>query len=299
MTDTSPDRMPAATEPSPRRLRLRRALRHQGVVLGGGLMILAVLIALFAPLLAPADPIAQNLTGRLLPPVWLDGGSTEHLLGTDHLGRDYLSRLIYGTRVSLIVGLSVMALSGVIGTTLGFIAGYFGGRVDMVVMYIITTRLTMPSLLIALALIAIIGGSLTTMILVMGLLFWDRYAVVVRTATAQIVQGDFVSAARVAGASAPWIIWNEIRPNVMHHVLVIATLEMAMAVLSEASLSFLGLGVPAPTPSWGLMIAEGRTFLFAKPYLVWIPGIAIFLMVLAINMLGDGLRDISQPDGRR
>lgn len=278
---------------------VRRGLRHAGFVLGATVLLLTIAVALLAPMLAPHDPLLQNLSIRLLPPSWMEGGRPDHLLGTDHLGRDYLSRLIYGSRISLIVGFSTMLISGVIGSTLGFIGGYCGGRVDSFVTYIINCRLSMPGLLVALAVIALVGGSLLTMIMVLGLLFWDRYAVVVRTATQQIRNADFVSAARVAGASAPWIIWNEIRPNVLHHILVIATLEMAMAILSEASLSFLGLGIPAPTPSWGLMIAEGRSHLFAKPYLVWIPGIAIFVLVLATNLLGDGLRDLSQPEGRR
>ncbi|CAH1657936.1 MULTISPECIES: ABC transporter permease [unclassified Chelatococcus] len=282
-----------------RRLRLRRALRHGGFVFGAAILLLAVAVAVFAPLIAPYDPVAQNLSGRLLPPAWMQGGRPDHLLGTDHLGRDYLSRLIYGSRVSLIVGFSTMLISGVIGSTLGFIGGYFGGRVDDVITYIINSRLSMPGLLVALAVISLVGGSLLTIVLVLGFLFWDRYAVVVRTATQQVRSADFVAAAQVAGASAPAIIWRQIRPNVFHHILVIATLEMAMAILSEASLSFLGLGIRAPTPSWGLMIAEGRTYLFAKPYLVWIPGIAIFLLVLATNLLGDGLRDLSQPERRR
>ncbi|CAH1688772.1 Dipeptide transport system permease protein DppC [Hyphomicrobiales bacterium] len=282
-----------------RRLRLRRALRHGGFVFGAAILLITLAVAIFAPLIAPYDPIAQNLSGRLLPPSWMQGGRPDHLLGTDHLGRDYLSRLLYGSRISLIVGFSTMLISGIIGSTLGFIGGYFGGRVDDVVTYIINSRLSMPGLLVALAVISLVGGSLLTIVLVLGLLFWDRYAVVVRTATQQVRSADFVAAAKVAGASAPSIIWRQIRPNVFHHILVIATLEMAMAILSEASLSFLGLGIRAPTPSWGLMIAEGRTYLFAKPYLVWIPGIAIFLLVLATNLLGDGLRDLSQPQRRR
>lgn len=281
------------------RLRLRRALAHGGFVVGAAILILTVLAAVLAPWISPHDPIVQNLPNRLLPPFWMEGGRPDYILGTDHLGRDYLSRLIHGSRVSLIVGISTMLISGIIGATLGFIGGYFGGRVDDAVMYIINTRLSMPGLLVALAVISLVGGSLLTIILVLGFLFWDRYAVVVRTATQQVRGADYVAAARVAGASAPWIIWNEVRPNVFHHILVIATLEMALAILAEASLSFLGLGIRAPTPSWGLMIAEGRSFLFAHPYLVWIPGIAIFVLVLGINLLGDGLRDISQPEGRR
>ena len=278
---------------------MRRALRHGGFIFGSAILFATIVLAIFAPFIAPHDPIAQNLGVRLLPPSWMQGGRPNYLLGTDHLGRDYLSRLIYGSRISLIVGFSTMLISGAIGSALGFVGGYFGGRIDDIVTYVINCRLSMPGLLVALAVISLVGGSLATIILVLGLLFWDRYAVVVRTATQQVRNADFIAAARVAGASAPWIIWNEIRPNVLHHILVIATLEMSMAILSEASLSFLGLGIRAPTPSWGLMIAEGRSFLFAKPYLVWVPGIAIFLLVLATNLLGDGLRDLSQPEGRR
>jgi len=291
--------LPQPAELSPARMRLHRALTHGGFMAGTIVLVAAVLVALFAPLIAPQDPLVQNLSQRLLPPIWSEGGTAAHLLGTDNLGRDYLSRLIYGTRISLIVGLSTMLLSGVIGTALGFAGGYFGGRVDNVVMYIINSRLSMPGLLVALAVVALVGGSLLTIILVLGLLFWDRYAVVVRTATQQVRNSEFVAAARVAGASAPWIIWHEIRPNVMHHILVVATLEMALAILAEASLSFLGLGIRPPTPSWGLMIAEGRNFLFVKHYLVWIPGVAIFVLVFAINLMGDGLRDITAPEGRR
>ena len=286
-------------EISQARMRMSRTLGHGGLMAGGIVLGLAVLVALLAPLLAPHSPFDQNLSMRLLPPAWMPEGNAAHLLGTDHLGRDYLSRLIYGTRVSLIVGFAAMAISAVIGTTLGFVGGYFGGRMDDVVMYIVTTRLSMPGLLVALAVVSLVGGSLLTIILVIGLLFWDQFAVVVRTSTRQVRGAEFVAAARVSGASSRWIIWNEIRPNVQHNILVVATLEMAMAILAEAALSFLGLGIRAPTPSWGLMIAEGRNFLFLKPHLVWIPGLAIFVLVFAINLLGDGLRDVSQPEGRR
>lgn len=285
--------------PDPRRATLRRALRHGGLIAGLAVVVAVILLAVFAPLIAPHDPAAQNLTLRLVPPAWAEGGNPAYLLGTDHLGRDYLSRLIFGARVSLVVGLAVMLLSGLIGTTLGFLGGYFGGRVDDLVMYVITVRLSMPGLLVALAVMSLLGGSLATMIAVLSLLFWDRYAVVTRTAVRQLRHADFVTAARVSGASHRWILWHEVRPNVMPQILVVATLEMAMAILSEASLSFLGLGIQPPTPSWGIMIAEARNFLFAKPYLVWMPGLAIFALVLAINLLGDGLRDVSQPEGRR
>lgn len=283
---------------SPRRATLYRALRHGGLVFGVTVVVLIVAVALLAPLIAPFDPAHQSLTTRLLPPAWMEGGRPDHWLGTDHLGRDYLSRLIYGARVSLIVGIAVMVISGIIGTFLGFLGGYFGGRVDAVVMYVITTRLSMPGLLVALAVMSLLGGSLITMIAVLSLLFWDRYAVVVRTATRQIRNAEFVAAARVAGASHGWVIWNEIRPNVMHHILVVATLEMAMAILSEASLSFLGLGIQPPFPSWGSMLTDAREMIRVAPWAAIFPGLAIFLSVLGFNLLGDGLRDSLDPHMR-
>ena len=192
-----------------------------------------------------------------------------------------------------------MLISGVIGTTLGVLAGYFGGRVDMVVNFIVTTRLSMPVVLVALAVVSLIGSSLTVVIWVLGLLIWDRFAVVMRSATQQ------VRVARVhhrgAGASAarpPRILLTEIAPNVLNHLIVVATLEMAHAILLEAALSFLGLGVQPPTPSWGLMISEAKGLMFFDPWLITIPGVALFLLVLAINMLGDGLRDVTAPENR-
>lgn len=284
--------------PSPRVVMRRRALTHPGFLFGGSVMLATILIAIFAPLLTTYDPFAQDLTQRLIPPVWSAKGGWAHVFGTDGLGRDYLTRLMYGARISLIVGFGAAAIAGFIGGSLGLLGGYFGGRVDSVVMYLVNVKLAMPGVLVALSLISVFGGSVVVVVSVLGFLFWDRFAVVTRSVTQQIRVNDYVTAAEAVGASRARIILGEILPNVMNHIIVIASLEMASAILVEAALSFLGLGIRPPTPSWGLMISEGRNFMFFQPYLVAIPGAAIFLLVIAINMLGDGIRDITAPEGR-
>lgn len=273
----------------------RRVLGHHGFTLG-----LAILgVVLFAPWLAPHDPYAQDVAQRLIPPVWHAQGTWEHVLGTDKLGRDYLSRLLYGARVSLVIGVVAAALAGLIGVTLGIVAGYFGGRVDAVVSYILTVRLALPVVLVALALASLVGGSLKVVILLLGLLLWDRFLVVARSVTQQLREAEFVAAAQVQGAPVAWILLREILPNLAGPLIVVATLEMAHAILLEATLSFLGLGVQPPTPSWGLMVAEGKAYMFFQPWVIVIPGLALAMLVLAINLVGDGLRDVLAPDGRR
>ena len=276
----------------------RRVFGHQGVIIGAVIVLAAVLIALSAPLIAPHDPYSQDLLNRLVPPVWDSRGSWEHILGTDHLGRDYLSRLIYGARISLLIGVGAALISGLIGTVLGVAAGYFGGRVDMVVTFMITVRLSMPVVLVALAVVAIVGGSLQVVIMVLGFLLWDRFAVVMRSSTLQIRSMDYVAAAQAVGCSTTRILTTEIMPNVVNNLIVIATLEIAHAIILEAALSFLGLGVQPPLPSWGLMVSEGKDMMLFEPWLITIPGVALFLLVLAINLLGDGARDITAPENR-
>ena len=271
---------------------------HQGVMIGAFIVIAIVVVALFAPALAPHDPYHQNLLTRLIPPVWDSRGSWEHVLGTDHLGRDYFSRLIYGARISLLIGFGAALISGLIGTIMGVMAGYFGGRVDMVVTFLITVRLSMPVVLVALAVVAIVGGSLQVVISVLGLLLWDRVAVVMRSSTLQIRSMDYVAAAQAVGCSTKRILMTEIMPNVVNNLIVIATLEMAHAIILEAALSFLGLGVQPPLPSWGLMVSEGKDMMLFEPWLITIPGVALFLLVLAINLMGDGVRDITAPENR-
>ncbi len=278
--------------------RLRgRVFGHMGLLIGVGVLGVLLFIAIFAPLLAPHDPYAQALMSRMKPPVFL-GGTWEHPLGTDHLGRDYLSRLIYGARVSLMIGVIAATISGVIGTAMGVAAGYFGGRVDTVVTFLINVRLAMPVVLVALAVVAVMGGSLQVVIVVLGLLLWDRFAVVMRASTLQVRRRDYVTAARAIGASTPRIIWSEIMPNIANNLIVVVTLEMAHAILLEAVLSFLGLGVQPPTPSWGLMVSEGKNMMLFEPWLVMIPGAVLFVLVLAINLMGDGLRDVTAPEDR-
>ncbi|MDA9251870.1 ABC transporter permease [Alphaproteobacteria bacterium] len=276
----------------------RRVFGHQGVMIGAAIVLAAVLIALTAPLIAPHDPYYQDLLNRLVPPVWDSRGSWEHILGTDHLGRDYLSRLIYGARISLLIGIGAALISGLIGTFLGVAAGYFGGRVDMVVTFMITVRLSMPVVLVALAVVAIVGGSLQVVVMVLGFLLWDRFAVVMRSSTLQIRSMDYVAAAQAVGCSTTRILTTEIMPNVVNNLIVIATLEIAHAIILEAALSFLGLGVQPPLPSWGLMVSEGKDMMLFEPWLITIPGVALFLLVLAINLLGDGARDITAPENR-
>lgn len=297
MTDATAGRIETATPPAGPSV-LRRLLSHRGLVIGMTLVLVTLALALLAPVLAPYDPYAQDLNKRLIPPVWYDKGSWEHILGTDPLGRDYLSRLIYGARISLLIGASVMVISGLIGTALGLAAGYFGGRVDLVVSFIITARLAMPVVLVALAVVAMIGGSLPVVILTLGLLKWDRFAVVMRSATQQVRSLDYVTAAEAAGASRFRVIVGEILPNILPHLIVVATVEAGSAILIEAALSFLGLGVQPPLPSWGLMIAEAKTTMFFAFWLIALPGTALALLVLGINLAGDGLRDVLAPDGR-
>jgi peptide/nickel transport system permease protein len=268
------------------------ATRHLATGLGVLIVGAVLLVAIVAPYLAPHDPFAQDLNLRLTPPEWMDGGSPAHLFGTDQLGRDYLSRLMYGARISMTIGVFTVITSGLIGITLGLLGGYFGGCVDDVVMFIITCRLSIPLILVALTVVALVGSSLTVVILTLGLLLWERFAVVSRTTTMQVRNLDFIAAAHAAGASRAHIVLREVLPNILTHLVVVATLEMALAILLEAALSFLGLGVPPPLPSWGLMIAEGKDYMFFDPWVIMIPGIALFVLVLGINLLGDGLRDL-------
>jgi len=275
------------------------AFRHLATLLGAMIIGAAVLVAIFAPYLTPHDPFAQDLNQRLIPPVWMEGSQPTHLLGTDQIGRDYLSRLIYGTRISMLIGVLTVITSGLIGITLGIIGGFYGGRTDDVVMFLITCRLSIPLILVALTVVALVGSSLAVVILTLGLLLWDRFAVVARTTTMQVRNLDYIAAAQAAGASRLHLLVREVLPNIANHLVVVATLEMALAILLEAALSFLGLGVPPPLPSWGLMIAEAKEYMFFSPWVIMTPGVALFVLVLGINLLGDGLRDMLGADLRQ
>ncbi|SDX33887.1 peptide/nickel transport system permease protein [Albimonas donghaensis] len=293
-----PGKVPGKAPAGPWARMRRRSLRHGGVMFGAIVLLGFIAMAFLAPLLAPHDPLSQSLSTRLIDPFWGAKPHPDHLLGTDQLGRDYLSRMIYGARISLTIGLVAMVISGVIGTAMGVAAGYFGGRIDHFVTFVVTTRLSMPVILVALAVVAVAGSSLTVVVLVLGFLLWDRFAVVMRSATRQVRDHEYVAAAQALGMPVSRIVMSEILPNVLGALIVVATLEMAHAILLEAALSFLGLGVQPPTPSWGLMVSEGRKAMFFKPWLIAIPGAALFVLVLAINLLGDGLRDVMAPEGR-
>lgn len=283
---------------SPTMAALKRARNHYGLKIGFGILLVMAAFAVFAPWLAPHDPYLQNLPVRMLPPVWAEGGSWEYLLGTDHLGRDYLSRLIYGARISMTIGIGAATIGMIIGVTLGLIAGYFGGWLDQAVNFLVTCQLAVPSLLLIMALVFVIGQSITVVIFVIGATHWVFYLVVTRSATLRLRELDFVAAAQAMGCSKFQIAVREVLPNLANQIMVIFTLEVAVAILNEATLSFLGLGIPSPIPSWGLMIAEGKQAMFFQPWLVILPGIALFVLVIAINLLGDGVRDVTVTNRR-
>jgi peptide/nickel transport system permease protein len=271
---------------------MKRGWRNLGTWVGAVIVGIAAFCALFAPLLVPHDPFAQDLGKRLLVPFWMDGSDPSHLLGTDQLGRDYLARLIYGCRISMMIGVTVTIVSGLIGITIGVLGGFLGGRVDDVVLFAVTTRLSLPVVLVALAVVGLLGSSMTILMFTLGLLLWERFAVVARSTTMQVRNLDFVAAAWCAGCSRFRVLSREVLPNIASHLVVVATLEIALAILLEAALSFLGLGVPPPLPSWGLMIAEAKDYMFFSPWVIVIPGVALFVLVMGINLLGDGLRDL-------
>ena len=281
-------------EPTPMTKLRRRIFKNHSFLIGALILLVIIAIAVLAPFIAPHDPYDQDLARRLMNPFWHDKKTDAlYALGTDKVGRDYLSRLIYGAQISLLIGFLTVLISGIIGTALGVIAGYFGGRVDLVVNFIINTRLAMPVFLVAMAAVVAFGASIHVVIMVLGLFLWDRFAVVMRSITMQARDLDYVTAARAIGCSTPYIIIREIFPNVLSSLTVVATVEMANAILLEAALSFLGFGVQAPTPSWGLMLNEGREYMFFSPWLLALPGTGLFLLVLSINLFGDGLRDVT------
>ncbi|MFS8519894.1 MAG: ABC transporter permease [Micromonosporaceae bacterium] len=249
-----------------------------------------VVVGVFAPLLAPHDPNHQDLSNRLLPPL-----SDGHVLGTDVLGRDVLSRLIHGTRASLVVGFVAVALSGAIGVAVGLVSGYFGGWIDTVFMRIVDAWLAFPFLLLAIAIVAIIGPGLRNIIIALVITSWVIYARLVRGETLSLREREFVLSARGLGASRLSLMVGHILPNVLAPIMVVATLELGVVIVTEASLSFLGLGADASQPSWGNMLADGRAYLTQAWWLATLPGIAIFVVVLAVNIIGDGIRDALDP----
>ncbi|MGE3537527.1 MAG: ABC transporter permease [Candidatus Tectimicrobiota bacterium] len=259
------------------------------------LFFLLVLPGLFAEWIAPHDPIKGSLSVRLKPPMWQQGGSPTYPLGTDKVGRDILSRIIHGARVSLRVSLEAIIVSGVVGTTLGLLSGFLGGRVDAVIMRMVDISLGLPIILVALVFVAAIGPSFGTVVAVITVLLWARYARQVRGETLSIKERDFVARARVAGASNFRIMFRYLLPNVVNSLIVLATLQVGFVILLESSLSFLGAGIPRPTPAWGLMVADGRDLIVSAWWIAMFPGLAIMLTVLSLNLVGDWLRDHLDP----
>jgi len=264
------------------------------------ILLFIAFVAIFADVLAPHDPQVGSLARRFHPPFWQDGGSLAYPLGTDHVGRDVLSRLIFGARVSMIVGITAVLVAGVIGTLLGILSGYLGGWADQVVMRLTDTWLALPALTFAIFLAAIVGPSELNIILILGLVYWTRYARVIRGEVLSLKQREFVRLAIVAGCSKRVIMWRHILPNVINSAVVLATLMLGVVIVTEASLSFLGVGVPPPKPAWGLMMADGKKGLMVGYWwLTVLPGICIMLMVLSANLLGDWLRVKLDPQLRQ
>jgi peptide/nickel transport system permease protein len=272
------------------------SLRRDLPALAGlGVIAAAVVVAAFAPALAPSDPVKNRLLDRLTPPMWAQGGNARHPLGTDTLGRDVLSRLLHGARISLIVGLAAVLVAGVVGVGLGLVAGYRGGWADDLLMRLGDIQLAFPVLLLGVAVIAVLGASLVNMILVLGASGWVTYARIARGETLSLKERDFVAAARALGAPARHVVARHLLPNVLPPLMVVTTFSVARTIIAEASLSFLGLGLPPPTPSWGAMLDEGRNYITTGWWLALFPGLAILVLVLAINLCGDWLRDALDP----
>jgi peptide/nickel transport system permease protein len=287
-----------AARPEPdatRQATWRRLLRLRWGVGAAGVLLLIIAAAVFAPLIAPHDPLAVDIRHRLSPPAWMERGTAEHLLGTDQVGRDLLARMIYGGRVSLVVGVASVVISATIGVLLGLAAGYFGGNIDWTIMTVINVMLTFPFVLLALAVIAVLGPNLVNMILVLGVAGWPIYARVVRAETLAIREREFVVAGRALGMSHPRLAFRQILPNLVSTIVVISTLQVAQVIILESFLSFLGLGVQPPTPAWGNMLGEGRLYMLNSWWIATFPGLAIFVTTLVINLMGNALRDWLDP----
>ena len=274
---------------------LTRLVRRR-TALFGLIVVLAVLVAaVFASFVSPFDPLAQDIGQRLKEPGWQDAQGRIHPLGTDHLGRDILSRIIHGSRIALSVGLAAVAISGVLGMAVGLVSGYFGGRVDDFFMRLADIQLAFPFILLAIAVIGVLGPSLRNIIIVIGVSSWVVYARVVRGEVLSIREREFVQAAVALGSRDYRVLVRHVLPNAFTPWLVVATLDMARVIVLESALSFLGLGVQPPTPTWGGMLADGRVYLSTAWWLATFPGLAILVTVLGINLLGDGLRDTLDP----
>ena len=254
-----------------------------------------LLLALFAPWVSPVDPGAIDIRTRLTPPSWMDGGSSDHVLGTDNVGRDVLSRIIHGARVSLFVGVATVLLGGIFGSVLGLIAGYFRGWVETVIMRLVDIQLAFPSILLAVAIMALVGPSMMNVVIVLSIATWAPFCRVARGQTLQVCNQEYITAAEALGLRDWTIMWRHIVPNIINPLIVVASFALATNIINEASLSFLGVGVPPSTPTWGGMLGEGRNYLRIAWWVSTLPGIALMLSVYSVNMLGDWLRDVYDP----
>jgi peptide/nickel transport system permease protein len=274
---------------------VRRLIRRRTALFGLVVVVAVAFAALLAPVLVPFDPLAQDIGQRLKPPGWISPEGRAHWLGTDQLGRDILGRILFGTRIALVVGLAAVAIAGTLGLIIGLVSGYFGGWVDDLFMRLADIQLAFPFILLALAVIGVLGPSLRNIIVVVGISGWVVYARIVRGEVLSLREREFVQAARAVGSPAGRVIARHVVPNAFTPWLVIATLDMARVIIVESALSFLGLGVPPPTPTWGGMLADGRVYMSTAWWLATFPGLAILVTVLGINLLGDGLRDTLDP----
>lgn len=274
---------------------IRELMRRPNALVGAMLLSVIVMTSAFFPVFYKTDPLAQDLTARFTPPAWEDGGSWHHPLGTDNLGRDVLSRILHGSRISLLVGLSAVLIAELLGIFLGLISGYYGGKLDTLIMRVADVFMAYPFMLLTISIIAVLGPSLFNLILVLGLSDWVTYARTIRGTVLSLKEKAFVEAARAVGVSHPVIIVRHILPNVISPLLVLGTLRVANIIIWESGLSFLGMGAPPPAPTWGRMLAEGRVYIMDAWWLVTFPGLAIMLTILSINLLGDGLRDALDP----
>jgi peptide/nickel transport system permease protein len=274
---------------------VRRLTRRRTALFGFLVVALVVLVAVLAPLVSPFDPLEQDIGQRLRPPGWQDAQGRVHPLGTDHLGRDIAARIIFGSRVALVVGLAAVLISGVLGLLIGLVAGYFGGRVDDFLMRLADIQLAFPFILLAIAVIGVLGPSLRNIIIVIGVSSWVVFARIVRGEVLSIRERDYVQAAIALGSRDGRVLLRHVLPNTFTPWLVVATLDMARVIVIESALSFLGLGVQPPTPTWGGMLADGRVYLSTAWWLATFPGLAILVTVLGINLFGDGLRDTLDP----
>ena len=277
----------------------RRLLANPRVVLGGAVLVFFALAALFAPLIAPHDPVEQDLLLQYVPPVWSDKAEAGYLFGTDNLGRDILSRLIYGARVALFVAVAAAAAAGLLGTALGLLAGYLGGWVDTVISRLVEIWMAFPAVLLSIVLVAVMGTGLHSVIIAIAVIDWTRFCRVVRAETMAQKQQDYVASAVTVGLGRMRILWREILPNVLPLLIVLFTLEMGIAVIVEAILSYVNLSLASDFPTWGGMISDGRKYVNQAPWLMILPILCVIALVLALNALGDGLKDALDPVMRR